>query len=137
MSAVYFTCKYSILVLISSHVCCIVYTCKYLIPDIFPCLLYTCKHLSPDIFPCLLYTCKYLSPDIFPCLLYTCKYLSPEVSLIVPDFTIFVYDSSCNSLFFGPILLIYSLAFRPALGVPVNRKKNKRSKNETKKERVT
>ena len=61
-----------------------------------------------------------------------------EVSHIVPDFTIFVYDSSCNSLFFGLILSSFLSLCIPwhsvqHWGVPVSRKRKKRSKNDTEK----
>ena len=45
------------------------------------------------------------------------RILDPEVSLIVPDFKITVYSSSCNYLFFRP-----SLAFNPALGMLLKKK---------------
>ena len=59
-----------------------------------------------------------------------------EVSLIVPDFTLSVYGSSCHSLFFRLILILFSsfssyfLASHSALGMPKNRKRKQRSENE-------
>ena len=59
------------------------------------------------------------------------------VSLLVPDFTIFVYGSSCNSSFSVTFSLLfflylqYFLAFHPAPGMPINRKRKQRSKRET------
>ena len=38
-------------------------------------------------------------------------YNKTEVSLIVPEFTIFVYSSSCNSLIFGLVLSLFSFYF--------------------------
>ena len=60
------------------------------------------------------------------------------MSHIVPDFTIFVYDSSFNSLFFGLILSSFLSLCIPwhsvqHWGVPVSRKRKKRSKNDTEK----
>ena len=59
-----------------------------------------------------------------------------EVSLIVPDFTLSVYGSSCHSLFVRLILILFSsfssyfLASHSALGMPINRKRRQRSENE-------
>ena len=59
----------------------------------------------------------------------------PESSLIVPDFTISKYGSSCNSFFFG--LILSSFLSLPLLGIPSClgdvRKKTQWSGNEAKK----
>ena len=56
----------------------------------------------------------------------------PEASLIVPDFTISVYCSSCSSLFFYSFSLSFSLSIcflvsHPALSMQKNRKRMERS----------
>ena len=43
------------------------------------------------------------------------KWLPWVESIIVPDFTSSVYSSSCNSLFFGPIISYFFLVFPPWL----------------------
>ena len=57
-----------------------------------------------------------------------------EASLIVPDFTISVHSSSCNSFFFGLILSSFhsvSVSWHPIL--TINRKRKQRSENESRK----
>ena len=52
-----------------------------------------------------------------------------EASLLVPDLTIYVYGSSCNSLFFCPNLsgsfFVHFLASYPVLEMPKNKIKMK------------
>ena len=74
-----------------------------------------------------------------------CKYSSilhdsAEASLVVPEFTISVYGSSSNYLFWSQSLFFsfsnYFLAFHPALGMPINRMRKPRSDKETEKEKI-
>ena len=58
-------------------------------------------------------------------------------SLIVPDFTIFVFSSSCNSLFL--VLLSPSISWLPILllGLLMNRKRKQSNNNEAEKDIIT
>ena len=58
-------------------------------------------------------------------------------SLIVPDFTIFVFSSSCNSLFL--VLLSPSIYWLPILllGLLMNRKRKQSNNNEAEKDIIT
>ena len=55
--------------------------------------------------------------------------------IVVPDYTISMYGSSCNSLLFGLISLLFLvsiifLAFHLDLGIPMDRKRKQRCDNE-------
>ena len=72
-----------------------------------------------------LWTVLYWNPISVHCIL-----VSSEVSLIVPDFIISAFGSSCNSLIFGCILsyflsLYISWHFIVTSELPLNRKKSK------------
>ena len=63
-----------------------------------------------------------------------------QASLIVPDFSIFVYGSSCNYLFSGLILPSFSICFlasHSASGMQINGKRKQRIENEAKQEIIT
>ena len=67
------------------------------------------------------------------------SFLAHEASLIVPDFTISAYGSSCKDLVCGLILSsflsfsIYVMASHPGLGMQINRTRKQRSEKKTKK----
>ena len=66
--------------------------------------------------------------------------VTPEVRLIVPDFTISVFGSSCNYLIFGGISFFLTYLFLStlsALAMSLIRKRKERSQNEAKKEIIT